>query len=79
MFLAVSSEHPGLKTAIREVLPGAWWQRCYVYFLRNVLDYLLRKADDDCLQELRCMYERRNVDEARRNLKQWLEETWTFC
>lgn len=72
--LVVSDDHPGLKTAIREVLPGVWWQRGYVHFLRNALDYLPRKADDDCLQELRWMYERRNVDEARRDLKQWLEK-----
>jgi len=70
----VSDDHPGLKAAIREVLPEVWWQRCYVHFLRNALDYLPRKADDDCLQELRWMYERRNVDEARRDLKQWLEK-----
>ena len=70
----VSDDHPGLKAAIREVLPGVWWQRCYVHFLRNALDYLPRKADDDCLQELRWMYERRNVEEARRDLKQWLEQ-----
>lgn len=70
----VSDDHPGLKAAIREVLPGVWWQRCYVHFLRNALDYLPRKADDDCLQELRWMYERRDVEEARRDLKQWLEK-----
>jgi putative transposase len=70
----VSDDHPGLKAGIREVLPEVWWQRCYVHFLRNALDYLPRKADDDCLQELRWMYERRNVEEARRDLKQWLEK-----
>jgi transposase-like protein len=70
----VSDDHPGLKAALREVLPGVWWQRCYVHFLRNALDYLPRKADDDCLQELRWMYERRNVEEARRDLKSWLEK-----
>ena len=69
-----SDDHPGLKAAMREVLPGVWWQRCYVHFLRNALDYLPRKADDDCLQELRWMYERRDVEEARRDLKQWLEK-----
>jgi putative transposase len=35
----VSDDHPGLKAAIREVLPQADWQRCYVHFLRNALDY----------------------------------------
>jgi putative transposase len=70
----VSDDHPGLKAAVREVMPGIYWQRCYVHFLRNALDYLPRKADDDCLQELRWMYERRNVEEARRDLKAWLEK-----
>lgn len=70
----VSDDHPGLKAAIREVLPAAWWQRCYVHFLRNTLDHLPRQADADCLQELRWMYERRDVEEARRDLRQWLEK-----
>jgi putative transposase len=45
----VSDDHAGLRRAIQEVLPEAVWQRCYVHFLRNALDYLPRKADDDCL------------------------------
>jgi len=28
----VSDDHEGLRQAIREVLPGATWQRCYVHF-----------------------------------------------
>jgi putative transposase len=70
--LAISDDHPGLKRAIREVLPEAIWQRCYVHFLRNALDYLPRKANDDCLLELRWLYDRRNVEEARRDLAAWL-------
>jgi putative transposase len=70
--LAVSDDHVGLRNAIAEVLPQAFWQRCYVHFLRNSLDYLPRKADDDCLTELRWFYERRNVEEARRDLAAWL-------
>ena len=34
-----------------EVLPEAYWQRCYVHFLRNAFDYLPRKGGDDCLIE----------------------------
>ena len=70
--VAISDDHPGVKRAIREVLPAANWQRCYVHFLRNALDYLPRKADDDCLMELRWLYDRRNVEEARRDLAAWL-------
>ena len=36
----VSDDHAGLKRAVAELLPEAVWQRCYVHFLRNALDYL---------------------------------------
>jgi putative transposase len=73
VIFVVSDDHPGLKSAIAQVLTEALWQRCYVHFLRNALDYLpRRKADDDCLTELRWFYERRNVEEARRDLTAWL-------
>ena len=68
----VADDHAGLRAAIREVLTGAAYQRCYVHFLRNSLDHLPRKADDDCLQELRWLYDRRNLAEARADLAQWL-------
>jgi len=68
----VSDDHAGLKKAISEVLCEAAWQRCYVHFLRNALDYLPRKADDDCLQELRWIYDRRNLQEANRDLAAWI-------
>src|SRR5579875_391087 len=68
----VSDEHPGLKKAIAEILPAAAWQRCYVHFLRNALDYVPRKVDDDCLQELRWFYDRRELAEVRRDIVQWL-------
>jgi putative transposase len=69
----VSDDHPGLKRAIAEVIPEAVWQRCYVHFLRNALDHLPRKAVDDCLQELRWFYDRRDLTEAQKDLAQWLE------
>jgi len=49
----VSDDHAGVPRFIQEVRPEAMWQRCYLRFLRNALDYLPRKADDDFLQELR--------------------------
>ena len=70
--LAVSDDHAGLKRAIAEVLPEACWPRCYVHLLRNAFDYLPRKGDDDCLLELRWLYDRRDLEEARRDLAAWL-------
>ena len=73
----VSDNHSGLKKAIIEVLSESSWQRCYVHFLRNALDYLPRKADDDCLKELRWMYDRRSLEEAHKDLAAWLTKWQT--
>jgi putative transposase len=70
--LTITDDHHGLKKAVAEVFPESAWQRCYVHFLRNALDYLPRKADDDCLMELRWLYDRRCLEEARRDLSAWL-------
>jgi transposase-like protein len=73
----VADDHAGLRAAIREVLAEAAFQRCYGHFLRNALDYLPRKADDDCLQELRWLYDRRSIEEARRDLAAWVTKWGT--
>jgi transposase-like protein len=70
----VSDDHAGLRAAIREVLPEAAGQRCYVHFLRNALDHLPRKADDECMTELRWIYDRRTIEEARQDLAAWLNK-----
>jgi putative transposase len=72
--LVISDDHPGLRGAIREVFSEAVWQRCYVHFLRNALDHLPRKADDECMTELRWIYDRRTVEEARADLAAWLKK-----
>ena len=69
----VSDAHEGIKTAVTQVLPSVVWQRCYVHFLRNALDHLPRKHDDDCLTELRWIYDRRKLAEARADLAAWLK------
>jgi putative transposase len=70
----VTDDHAGLRAALQEVFPEAAWQRCYVHFLRNALDYLPRKADNDCLTELRWIYDRRSIEEAREDLAAWLKK-----
>jgi len=71
--LAITDSHEGLRAALEEVLPEAAWQRCYVHFLRNALDYLPRRGDDDCLTELRWLYDRRSLEEAQRDLRAWIQ------
>ena len=72
--LVVSDNHQGLRRAVIETLPEAAWQRCYVHYLRNALDYLPRKSGEACRQELRWLYHRRDVTEARRDLAAWLNK-----
>jgi hypothetical protein len=36
---------------LREALAEAAYQRCYVHFLLNALDYVPRRRDDDCLYD----------------------------
>ena len=69
----VSDAHEGLKQSVTQVLPGTVWQRCYVHFLRNALDHLPRKHDDDCMTELRWIYDRKKLAEARSDLAAWLK------
>lgn len=70
--LVVSDDHAGLVAAIGEVVPETAWQRCHVHFLRNAFDHLPRKHGDDCLQELRWLYDRRDLAEAKVDLAAWL-------
>lgn len=70
----VSDDHPGLRSSVAEVFTEAAWQRCYVHFLRNAMDHLPRKADNDCLTELRWIYDRRCLEEARQDLAAWLKK-----
>jgi putative transposase len=71
--LVVTDAHEGLRKAVGEALPTAMWQRCYVHFLRDALSHIPRSADGECIKELRWLYERRDVNEARADLKSWLE------
>jgi len=45
-----------------------------VHFLRNALDHLPRKANDDCLVELRWLYDRHDIEQAREDLGKWLNK-----
>jgi transposase-like protein len=55
------------------VLAQAAYQRCHVHFLRNALDYVPHRVDDDCLQELRWLYDRRDLPEAPHGSSPWAE------
>jgi len=46
---------------------------------QNALDYVPRKVDNDCLQELRWFYDRRDLSEARRDIAQWQAKYPRLC
>ncbi len=70
----VSDDHGGLKSAVTKLLPEARWQRCYVHFLRNFRDHFPRTGEEACPKELRWLYERWNLQEARNHLAEWLDK-----
>lgn len=72
--LVISDAHMGLQGAITELLTNALWQRCYVHGLRNAKDYLPRRCNDNCLGELKFIYEQRSIDDAHRELKAWVNK-----
>ena len=79
----VADDHAGLKASIREVLPEAAYQRCYVHFPRNALDYVPRKVGDDCLQDCAgCTIGgasgRRSIPELLAWVEENIEETLSF-
>jgi putative transposase len=76
--LVISDDHAGLRKAIAEVFVEAAWQRCYVHFLRNALDYLPRKADNDCLAKPRVLQERRRS--VREHVRRYFQDrALTVC
>jgi transposase-like protein len=64
--LLVSDAHPGLTKAVRRVLNGASWQRCYVHFLRNVVDKAPKAMRDLLVAALRRAFHQDNEADARR-------------
>ena len=68
----VADDHSGLKKAVREVLPEAFRQRCYVHCLRNARTRLKARSGGGCIQELRWIFDRPSVGEARADLAAWL-------
>jgi transposase-like protein len=70
--LFFTDDHAGLRASVRKTFMDPYVERCYVLFLRNALDHLPRKADDERLQEKRGMDERRDLKEAKADLAAWM-------
>ncbi|MGI8393179.1 IS256 family transposase [Leucobacter sp. W1038] len=54
--LVITDAHTGLKKAIDTVLQGAGWQRCRVYFMRNVLAVVPKGSQDMVASIIRTIF-----------------------
>jgi transposase-like protein len=63
--LVISDAHSGLRGAIRAVLNGTTWQRCYVHFIRDVLSHLPRSKQGFIAAALRTVFQQTTLEQAR--------------
>jgi putative transposase len=63
--LVVSDAHTGLRAAIRAVLNGTTWQRCYVHFIRDVLSHLPKSQQGFVAAALRNVFQQTSLEHAR--------------
>jgi len=63
--LVASDAHRGLKDAITTVLQGATWQRCRVHFLRNILAFVPKGAQEMVAATIRTVFAQPDPEQAR--------------
>jgi len=63
--LVASDAHRGLKDAITTVLQGATWQRCRVHFLRNILAFVPKGAQEMVAATIRTVCAQPDPEQAR--------------
>lgn len=71
--LAISDAHEGLRAAIRAVLNGVTWQRCYVHFIRNVLDQVPRTHQGFVAAAIRNVFHQTTLEAAREAMGKAIE------
>lgn len=71
--LAISDAHEGLRQAIPAVFNGVTWQRCYVHFIRNVLDKVPKSAQGFVAALLRNVFHQTTMEHAREAMSKALE------
>ena len=77
--LVISDAHEGLRSAIRGVLNGVTWQRCYVHFIRNVLEKTPKSAQGFVAAVLRNVFAQTSLEHAREAMGKAIdaiEEKW---
>jgi transposase-like protein len=65
VWLCVSDAHKGLQAAIRKEFIGTSWQRCKVYFMRNILAYVGHRHKDGFAKQLKHIWLQPDEKQAR--------------
>jgi transposase-like protein len=73
--LIISDGSKGLLAALDMVYPLISRQACWVHKLRNVSKYLPKKYENQCQQQLSCVYNAKSKSEALSQFKEW-RKTW---
>ncbi|MDN6244834.1 MAG: IS256 family transposase [Tetragenococcus koreensis] len=63
--LIISDAHAGLKKAIQEIFTGTAWQRCTVHFLRNMIDQMPKKNNQEARYHLKKIFRANTLQEAK--------------
>ena len=63
--MVISDAHKSILRAITQSYPEAAWQRCQVYFIRNILEETPTRFKEGLKTELRRMFNASTIDEAR--------------
>lgn len=59
--------------ALREIFPHAEVQRCWVHKIRNVLDKVPTKAQEEVKADLQSIYQASSITQARQEVKRFIE------
>lgn len=67
--LVISDAHSGLRSALKTVFSGAAAQRCRVHFMRNLLSYVPKPAQQMVAATVRTIFAQPDIHGARRQLR----------
>ena len=72
--LTVADGIVGVWKSLREVFPGSRQQRCWIHKMRNILDKVPKRAEDEIREELRAMYYARKEKDALRLKAEFIQK-----
>jgi len=72
--LVVSDAHEGLKSALRQVMHGASWQRCRTHFMRNLLAHIPQDDKEEAASWVRTIFAQPTHEAAQHQVEAVVEK-----